>query len=781
MKFFLSAICLVFLCVLTKAQDQLQISGYVVDGNGQPLSQVHITLHESTQDSTIVAMAATDSTGHFVLRSQGELRPLRFSCVGYAPKLILANGGNLETVVMVEASSELGEVVVEGKSKIFRPDGITFIPSARKAANAVNGMALLGSLKAPRVYVDPLSYDVSVRGGGEVVLLVNDRPATSGEIQAIDPELIRRVDYYDKPTPRFPLASVVMNLTVDLPAKGGSASVNLVEGVSNTYGEHYLIGKVYHGRHSFTLDWQPQFRYSNGQMRERTDYFYFPTGTIVRKEQPIPARQAYWHNIGTARYNYAGRKYMLDLSAWGQVDDDKNNDFEGRVVTTSDAGTETTLNREHNSGHNKNYGLCAYLEVKSPLGPVYLNADYSRRQASYRRAYGESTADELFATENHTSEKVHHAGLQGSYTLPFPLGEVWAGMFSVSGSWRKQWITNDYSANGQAALPVHLRDNSGDTKMLLMLMGDELMVALGAVHFWQAYQIEGVEKKWSQWLPIGAISYQPLENWTIDFDAMLKYSQPPLGQITATEILLDPFQIQRGNPSLSKTRLTQFTLNSIWDFATKYELFLQGKYRHIKNPIMDATRLEQLPGGGYVAVRMPDNFGAFKQYTISCSLDGTDLWDFLSFSLNGGLSYYDSHGGDDYHHQEVVPFYQGELSMKWRKWDLLSEAWYGQNDALMGEMLKSKSWHTRFMLSRRHKRMQLSMGVLNPFIKFRDVKYENLSSVALYTRYAYNRMYENLVFAKFTYLFTWGDEQKKRSKPKLKATEFETTIVKGER
>lgn len=119
--------------------------------------------------------------------------------------------------------------------------------------------------------------------------------------------------------------------------------------------------------------------------------------------------------------------------------------------------------------------------------------------------------------------------------------------------------------------------------------------------------------------------------------------------------------------------------------------------------------------------------------------------------------------------------------MKWRKWDLLSEAWYGQNDALMGEMLKSKSWHTRFMLSRRHKRMQLSMGVLNPFIKFRDVKYENLSSVAPYTRYAYNRMYENLVFAKFTYLFTWGDEQKKRSKPKLKATEFETTIVKGER
>ena len=770
-----------FLMLLLLHASGQQISGRVVGEIGTPIARVNVALWKSITDSTIISLSITDSLGCFVIETDEILRPLRFSCIGYEPKTILTDGGKLDDILLVESSNSIDEVVVKGRSKIFRPDGITYIPTVRRAANSVNGMALLSSLKPPRIIVDPLSYDVSVRGGGEVVLLINDKPSTSGEVQAIDPELIRKVDYYDKPTPRFPLASVVINLTVDFPAQGGTGSINLVEGVNSTYGEHYLIGKIYNGRHSFTLDWQPQFRYSTNQMRERIDYFNFPGVSIVRSEEPIPARQAYWHNIASGHYNYAGRKYMLDVSGWGQIDDDTNNDFEGRVTTSSTSNTSSTLNREHNSGRSKNYGLSTYLEIKSPLGPVYLNADYRKLDASYYREYGEVTSSEHFNAENSSSEKVHHVGLQGSYTLPFPLGEVWAGMFSISGSWRKQWIEKGYSVSGQSAPAVEMRDNSGDNKLLLMLMDDNLMVGLGAVYFWQKYHIHDDENRWSQWLPIGAISYQLSDIWTVDFDAMLKYSQPPLGQIVASEIQLDPYQIQRGNPLLSKTRLTQFTINSIWDFNSKLELFIQGKYKYIKNPIMDVTRIEEQSGGDYVAVRMPENLKYFKQYTFSCSIDGSDLWDFLSFSFNGGLSYYDSHGGVEYRHKELVPFYQGDLSLRWNRWSFLSEAWYGKDDALMGEILKSKNWHTRFMLSSNHKRMQLSVGVMNPFIKFRDIKTENLSTVAPYTRYAYNRMYENLIFAKFTYQFSWGDEQKKRSKPKLKATEYESTIVKSER
>jgi len=107
--------------------------------------------------------------------------------------------------------------------------------------------------------------------------------------------------------------------------------------------------------------------------------------------------------------------------------------------------------------------------------------------------------------------------------------------------------------------------------------------------------------------------------------------------------------------------------------------------------------------------------------------------------------------------------------------------WYGQTDAQMGEVLKSKSLHSRFIVSSQYGKLRVSVGVMNPFLKVRDVKYENLSAIAPYTRYAYNQMYENLFFAKLTYLFSWGSEQRKRGKPKFKATEQETTIIKGER
>jgi len=770
-----------FIVITSFSQTRSVITGQVVSEDGNAIRNVNVSILKDNVDSAIVALTTTDTLGRFSLKCNGGLKYLRFSCLGYLSKYMLVDTGDIGSVVLVETSLDIEGVVVKGRSKTYRPDGITYLPTDRRVSNSVNGMDLLSSMKPPRIYVDPVSYNISVRGGGDVVLLINDRPATSGEIQSIDPELIRRIDYYDKPTPRFPLASIVINLTVDLPARGGAVNVNITEGISNTYGEHYVIGRVYNGRHSFMVDWQPQFRYSFSQMRERSDYFNFPSETISRNEIAIPARQIYWHNNSSAHYNYTGRKIMLDIAGFGQFDRDKNNDFAGRVITKTSSKSDTTINNEHNFERNTTQGISTYIEVKSPIGPLYINADYSLRSAKYKREFEEFSSINPFFSSNSNSEEIHLTGLQGNYNAPLPLGEMWSGMLSLSSSWRSRWISNSYSSLGVEPVAVNMRQNNGENKIMLMVMGDKLMLALGAVHFWQNYSIDDYTKRWSQWLPIGAISLSPTRTWTVDLDAMLKYSQPPIGELTTSEIRLDPYQVQRGNPNLTNTRLLQFTLNNTLELTSKYELFVQGKYRQIQNPIMDISFLEQQADLSYIVVRMPENLNKFTQYTASCSLEGTEIWNFLSFSLWGGFSRYISDGGSVYEHEAFIPFCQGQFNIKWRKWDFVSEMWYGQTDAQMGEVLKSKSLHSRFIVSSQYGKLRVSVGVMNPFLKVRDVKYENLSAIAPYTRYAYNQMYENLFFAKLTYLFSWGSEQRKRGKPKFKATEQETTIIKGER
>lgn len=777
---FRNSIFLLLLPFLAHSQQTSTVNGRVFTESGAALPNVHVALFRSSTDSTIIAIAATDTAGAFRVKHQGGLRPLRFTCLGYAPKLMLADSGDVGTIVLVEESLTIDEVVVQGRRKIYRPDGITYIPSDRQVANSVNGMALISALKPPRMYIDPMSYNASVKGGGDVVLLINDRPATSGEVQSIDPELIKRIDYNDRPSARFPMAAVVINLTVDMPAQGGSTSGNLIEGLTGVYGEHYLAGRLYSGRHSFMLEWQPQFRSSYSSMRERSDRFNFPTGSITRTELALPARFQYWHNMATARYNYAGRKFMLDLSAFGQKDKDWNNDFSGHLVTATPTSTDTTTNHDHSATHTDLAGVNAYAEIKTLLGPIRFNANLSHRNAGYLREFREVWSDTLFTASSTTAENIHLMGVQGSYVVPFPLGERVNGMLSLSSKWRNAWYTNTYESLGTQPSYVNMRQSGAENSLMLILMAGDLSLGIGVTHLWQQYSV-GSAASWSQWLPSGGISYKPFEVWTVSFDVMLKHSQPPLGQLVASDIRLDPYQIQRGNPTLIRTRLTQFTLNNTFEIAPKFEMFIQGKYRHIKNPIMDITLLEQLPDLSYVAVRMPANLKGFTQYSLTGSLEGSELWDFLSFNLWGGVDYYDSDGGDAYRHRVAAPYCQGQLTLKWRSWDLLSEVWYGQSDALMGEVMRSKGVSTRFIVSYQHKRLRASLGVMNPFIQPKEVKYENLSELAPYTRYAYDQMYNGLILLKLTYSFSWGSDQRKRSQPQMKATEHESTIVKSER
>lgn len=79
-----------------------------------------------------------------------------------------------------------------------------------------------------------------------------------------------------------------------------------------------VYASVHKGDHSLSLDWQPQYRYSHNQRRERTDHFYLPTDTIQRIEQAMPADHIYWNNLGTLHYGYDGKHLLLDLSANGR-------------------------------------------------------------------------------------------------------------------------------------------------------------------------------------------------------------------------------------------------------------------------------------------------------------------------------------------------------------------------------------------------------------------------------------------------------------------------------
>lgn len=218
----------VLLFGLTYAQNAEQrISGRVLSEDGKPVQAANVALLKDAADTlqTIVSLTTTDAEGHFVIENPGELRPLRISCVGYTTKTLLVAAGDLGDIVLPLETQQVDEVTVTALGKRYRPDGITYYPTTQRIEASENGMALLSAMDPPRVNIDPLNYAISALGGGEVVLLINNRPVSTGEVQGMPPQYIKRIEYYDQPTPRFPQATIVINVVVERPHQGGSVTV----------------------------------------------------------------------------------------------------------------------------------------------------------------------------------------------------------------------------------------------------------------------------------------------------------------------------------------------------------------------------------------------------------------------------------------------------------------------------------------------------------------------------------------------------------------------------
>lgn len=762
------------------AQQKPTLYGKIYNEDEKPISAVHVTLLRSNVDSTVVAFTTTDDKGNFKIANTGGIRPIKFTCLGYAPKILLADSGDLGIIFISPESFDIEEVTVKQKRKTYRPDGITYIPSASNIDNSVNGMDLLAGLRPPRVRIDPVSYNITALGGGEVVLLINNRPASISELRGLNPDLIRRIDYYDKPTTRFPEASVVIDITVSHPLRGGSISGDLMEGLTATYGEHFLAGNIYSGRHNFSLEWNPQFRRSFTQMRERKDIFNFPSNEFTRTEDALPARLIYWNNEMVARYIYTGRAATIGVSAFKQLDKTWNNDFSGKIVTENNTSTDTTLSHEHNAERTSDQGVNIYSEINTILGPFIINANYRQGNMLYQREFSELDNINNYFTSSKNTEKRNHAGLKGSYSLPLPISDDIDGLITWNSSWNGTWFKNKFISESLSESNSSIIQNNGSNSLALAVMGEKLMFYLGIVNQWQNYKYSSGEKeKWSKWTPLFSIAYNPLEWWQIDFDLLMQHQQPPMGQLIENEMMLDAFQIQRTNPNLQKEKFNQYTLNNTFTLGA-FEIWLQAKYQHYKNPIMDITLLELLPNG-YAAVRTQENMPAFHRYVLNGSINCNKLFGFLSLNLYGGCDYNHSDGGEHYQHKGWYPYTNSQITLEWNKFKLLTNIWYGHDEALWGEILKTATFSTRFMLSYQHKRLRASVGVMNPFIKSKETRYENLSAVSPYVRYTYNQSFQNMVFARVEFNLSWGDKQRWRTKQELDASKPESTVVKSER
>ncbi|QNL52538.1 TonB-dependent receptor [Olivibacter sp. SDN3] len=144
-------ICLLFVQMQELAAQQAQVTGRVLDGEGEALPGVSVTV-KGTSNATM-----SDGEGRFSLQIASQNAVLRFSSVGYEVKELALNGEKQVEVTLIAESTALDEIVVIGYGAVAKSDLTGSVASVKaedltKGANMNMQQALQGRTPGVQIY-----------------------------------------------------------------------------------------------------------------------------------------------------------------------------------------------------------------------------------------------------------------------------------------------------------------------------------------------------------------------------------------------------------------------------------------------------------------------------------------------------------------------------------------------------------------------------------------------------------------------------------------------------
>ena len=350
----LLSIILALVCTTIYAQqDASTVRGRVVDADGSPVMYASVCL---LADGKVAAGVLTDTTGVFLIKGtfSGEFS-VRLSSIGYedAMKTIHIPMGQLTDVgriVLTQKARQLDGVVVSGRTaaKSITMEKTRINPAA--TMSAATGSVLDVLRGSPSVSIDN-SGQVSVRGNGNVLFLVDGVPTTLDGLGSIPVANVQSIDIVTSTDAKY-----------DSEGTGGIISIvskkQAPEAFSTTASANYGIDHFMNGNLAMSYNverWGFRMNY-NGKLEKdhiesELNRHVLQTGSDL--EQLIDAaKKTTVHNIGL-NFNYKATKrdiLALDMKI-GFPRMNNLQTMQNHYVTASSASdklrqTDITFNRE---------------------------------------------------------------------------------------------------------------------------------------------------------------------------------------------------------------------------------------------------------------------------------------------------------------------------------------------------------------------------------------------------------------------------------------------------
>lgn len=744
-----------------------KIAGTVVDGgDNSQLPGVSIMLANDSGD--MVKGVATDEMGRFEIADvEDGTYLLHVTYIGYTPQSIsltnLDGDVNVGIVKLEQKPNVLGEVVVEGGAVINKVDRQIILPTSAQRKASTNGVSLLQHLQIPSLAINPIDKSVKTNFGADVQLRINGVEATKGEVVALRPRDVVRVEYHENPGLRYGSAAAVVDFIVKKNETGGNVAADLMNGIKPLGAGDYNVSARYNRNKSAlsaVFSWE---RRDLDWIRENYESFVYPNMILENKEIGNPTRIKYDNINLSLSYNYADDKNMLNI-AFRDVYNNTPNSFSDRnSVLYQGEDVYGIVDRQATKSHIPS--LDVYYQRNLGGGQnLYLDVVGTYLKSSNDRQYS-MTMVGIEPTSIVSEVDGSKYSVIGEVIYERPL---WGGSLTTGAKHSHSQMDNVYDGSIRSKVKMNMEETYLFAEYKSRVKKLDYMVGIGAMR--TSYRQGGLSQEKYVARPTLTLSYNVTNDISLRYNAYMSGYSPSLSDLSDVSQEMDAYQVRRGNPGLHSVTFYTNSLSASW--RNRYvNVELSGRYSYDDNPIMEETTFEDNK-----FVRTFANQQGFHRLNVQATVQVFPFRDYIQVRLTPFFNRYISNG-KDYTHTHSNWGFRGSIMAMYKNWGMMIDMNTSYNE-LWGETItKGERLHS-IAVGYNTEKWGIQAMLMNPFTKRYEQGVDNLSRLAPYKQIAYSDDFRRMVMINVSFNLDFG-KQRGISGRRINNSDTDTGILSG--
>jgi hypothetical protein len=673
------------------------------------------------------------------------------SYIGYITQYISLEGLKtniaIPDILMEEDVVGLDAVTVTGSAVTTRIDRKLIFPTDRQVQASTNGVDLLRQLMLPRVQVNGITNEVSTVGGGEVQLRINGVKVETGDVAALQPKDIIRVEYHDNPGLRYGNAAAVIDYIVRHHETGGNIGLNLWNDFKLIrFARDYFNARVNHGKSEFSVNYSFLPWEMHQMWRDNEETFHLPDGsTFRRRETGEPGLWKDYRQTLNVTYGFLGDRRMFNASFRYFSDNQLNLDYTGKLYNMDSPGDYVQmLDREKRWSSRPAIDLYWQENLKNDQTLVF-NLVGTYNHTDNNRVYSESREGVFLTDVNNVVAGNKYSWIgEGIYERKLGENRLSAGLRHT-----QAYADNTY-LNGHE---YRTEMQQGETFLYGEWKGKfrKLDYTLGAGVTRSSFRQASENISYDTWTfnPRMILFYPLSEQSSLRLTASIGNNMPSLSELSAVEQVIDSFQIQRGNPALKPFINYETGMDYEWKKGI-FRVNLHGHYHFQPSVIMEEKFWE-----GNRIVQTWDNQKNRRWISTLLNLNIGPVKDILTLSLNGGVNHFVSNG-NNYRHTYTNPYFFSSVTGNYRNFQAFIEWQPLPWTYLYGETVTAGEVLHMLSLGYRHGELYFGLAAFNPFANDYRQDFENKSALASYKRSRYINDFPRMMLFQFSWNINFG-------------------------